>query len=169
MKISYENADLSNVDKIWIMFNKLDSQTKFMMFEAKERLEKSKIENLSLKIKNSILQDDFFLIAKYEDNPIGFITAEKGKFNKIAHTAYIVVGILEDFRQIGIGTEFLKYLDIWARKNKIIRLELTVVCKNETAKKLYEKNGFKIEGIRQKSMLIDNEYIDEYYMAKILI
>ncbi|WP_341472958.1 hypothetical protein [Clostridium mediterraneense] len=38
-------------------------------------------------------------------------------------------------------------------------------------KKLYERNGFEIEGIKRKSIFMDgeyiDEYIDEYYMAKI--
>jgi len=44
---------------------------------------------------------------------------------------------------------------------------LTVVCENDIAKHLYEKNGFEIEGIKKKSMYIDKKYVDEYYMAKI--
>ena len=35
------------------------------------------------------------------------------------------------------------------------------------AKHLYEKNGFEIEGIKKKSMLVDGVYVDEFYMAKL--
>ena len=45
---------------------------------------------------------------------------------------------------------FFNNLDLWAKTNNIVRLELTVECCNNTAKNLYEKNGFKIEGIRKK-------------------
>ncbi len=37
-----------------------------------------------------------------------------------------------------------------------------------STQKLYEKSGFKVEGIRAKSMLVNGELVDEYYMAKIL-
>jgi len=47
-------------------------------------------------------------------------------------------------------------------------LELTVECCNNTAKNLYEKNGFKIEGIRKKSMFVAGSFVNEFYMAKIL-
>ena len=30
------------------------------------------------------------------------------------------------------------------------------------------RDGFQIEGIRRKSMLVEGKFIDEYYMAKIL-
>ena len=59
-------------------------------------------------------------------------------------------------------------LDEWAGKNGIVRLELTVECVNTGAKLLYEKHGFKVEGIRPKSMKVNGRFVDEYYMGKIL-
>ncbi|NYC93541.1 GNAT family N-acetyltransferase [Clostridium acetobutylicum] len=59
-------------------------------------------------------------------------------------------------------------MNLWAERQKIKRLELTVVCDNEEAKRLYEKNGFSIEGIKKNSMFIDDEYVDEFCMAKLL-
>ena len=32
----------------------------------------------------------------------------------------------------------------------------------------YEKHGFKMEGIRPKSMKVNGRFVDEYYMGKIL-
>ncbi|MEK4237423.1 MULTISPECIES: hypothetical protein [unclassified Paenibacillus] len=40
---------------------------------------------------------------------------------------------------------------------------------NELAMSLYIKNGFEIEGTKRKSLVIDGQWIDEYYMSKILI
>lgn len=28
--------------------------------------------------------------------------------------------------------------------------------------------GFKIEGLKEKSMIVDGKYVDEYYMGKII-
>jgi RimJ/RimL family protein N-acetyltransferase len=39
---------------------------------------------------------------------------------------------------------------------------------NEVALKLYKKMGFKIEGLKERSMIVNGEYIDEYYMAKLI-
>lgn len=47
------------------------------------------------------------------------------------------------------------------------RLELTVICENEAAKRLYLKSGFEIEGVKRKSVCVDGAYLDEYYMARI--
>ena len=66
-----------------------------------------------------------------------------------------------------IDTEFFRLLDEWAREKGLVRLELTVECINADAVKLYQKCGFQSEGTRQKSMKVDDKFIDEYYMAKI--
>ncbi|GAE36015.1 acetyltransferase [Halalkalibacter akibai JCM 9157] len=50
----------------------------------------------------------------------------------------------------------------------IHRLELTVVTRNEIGISLYQKMGFEIEGRKRDSLLINSEYVDEYYMSKLL-
>ena len=77
------------------------------------------------------------------------------------------MGILRDYRGKGVGTEFFKRLNAWAEEKKITRLELTVICENEAAKHLYLKSVFEIEGVRRKSVCVDGEYLDEYYMARV--
>ena len=58
-------------------------------------------------------------------------------------------------------------MNAWAEEKKITRLELTVICENEAAKHLYLKSVFEIEGVRRKSVCVDGEYLDEYYMARV--
>ena len=75
--------------------------------------------------------------------------------------------IFQDTHKILIGTEFFKRLNIWAEESKVVRLELTVICENESAKHLYTNSGFEIEGIKRKSVCVDGTYLDEYYMARV--
>jgi len=148
----------------------LDEETKYMMYEPGERLKKTKGLNLLAgSIEKTLEENDLLQVAVNDENEIvGYIWAERGKFNRTLHTAYIVVGIREAFRDMGIGTKFFTILDDWALSNGVVRLELTVECENEIAKKLYEKQGFVVEGKRIKSMKVDGKLVDEYYMAKIM-
>jgi len=59
-------------------------------------------------------------------------------------------------------------LEAWADSHDLHRLELTVMCHNERAVRLYQNLGYKIEGIRQDSLWVNGRYVDEYYMAKLL-
>ena len=54
-------------------------------------------------------------------------------------------------------------------ENNITRIELTVIYSNTIAKHLYEKNGFIVEGIKKKAMIIDDKYVDVFSMAKIYL
>lgn len=147
------------------MMCKLDNETKYMMYEPGER---SNPDILKENIKSAILNEDFVLVAEDEGKIVGFIWAEKGTLNRIRHTAYVVTGITQEYCGRGIGKTFFKKLDEWAKLKNIIRLELTVECDNVIAKHLYENMGFVVEGRRLKAMKVDGNYVDEYYMGKIL-
>jgi len=163
--IKVRQGNPNDAKEFLIFLHKLDSETSFMLYEPDER--RINEENLKEKIeetsKNSLL-----LIAEKEEKLIGFLSAERGHANRIKHSAYIVIGILEDFRGKGIGKGLFEELDKWAIEQGIIRLELTVMINNENAISLYRKMGFNIEGTKEKSCLVNGVFVDEYYMAKLL-
>lgn len=163
--MEFRKPAVNDVESFWNLMNQLDYETKYMLYESGERVKNlPRIESL---IQDSVEGKDFLLVAETDNKLIGYISAQKGRLNRIAHSAYIVVGILTDYRGKGIGTEFFKRLNVWAEENEVIRLELTVICENEAAKRLYTNNGFKIEGTKRKSVCVDGKYLDEYYMAKV--
>lgn len=163
--MKYRKLAKIDAESFWEMMNQLDYETKYMLYEPGERTKNlTRIEAL---IHNSVEGDDFLLVAEADNQIVGYISAQKGGLRRVAHSAYIVIGVLKDYRGKGIGTEFFKQLDIWAEKKRITRLELTVICENEVAKHLYEKNGFEVEGVKRKSIFVDGTYLDEFYMAKI--
>ena len=164
-RMKYRNVSVNEAEQFWNLMNQLDYETKFMLYEPGERTKNlSQIESI---IRDSVEGEDFLLAAETDNKLVGYISAQRGRLKRIAHSAYIVVGILRDYRGKGIGTEFFKRLIVWAEEKKITRLELTVICKNEAAKHLYLKSGFEIEGVKRKSVCVDGEYLDEYYMARV--
>jgi len=164
-KIRTEDAE-----KFFEMCCQIDEETGFMMFEAGERRQRVRdLAALRQKINRAVLGVELVLVAENDDKElVGYMAVERGEFNRILHSAYIVVGIKKAYQGRGIGREFFALLDDWARENDIIRLELTVECKNVNAISLYERCGFKKEGLREKSMRVDGVFVDEYYMAKII-
>jgi RimJ/RimL family protein N-acetyltransferase len=79
-----------------------------------------------------------------------------------------VIGILSKGQSKGFGSQMFDQLMEWASTQNINRLELTVMCHNEGALALYKKFGFEVEGTKRHSLFIDGNYVDEYYMAKLL-
>lgn len=159
-------VEAKDSERLLNMLKQLDSETKNMMYEPGER--KTTPEEMKSNIENINVSNLLMLIAEEEGNIVGFLTAERGFANRIKHSAYVVIGILESYRGRKIGTKLFEELDKWAEDNRIIRLELTVMAHNEGAIGLYEKMGFRKEGLKEKSLIVDGKYVDEYYMAKIL-
>ncbi|MNW12412.1 putative acetyltransferase YhhY [compost metagenome] len=62
----------------------------------------------------------------------------------------------------------LRRLDLWAAEAGLVRLELTVMTHNERAVGLYRKHGFDIEGTKLRSLRVDGNWVNEYYMGKII-
>lgn len=149
------------------MLLNLDKETKFMMFEPWER--PTDINALKNAIEKSINDNNLFLVATDKENIVGFLSIQRGEYRRIRHTGYLVVGIREKYRGMGIGNALFSKIDTWAMENNITRLELTVICSNTIAKHLYEKNGFIVEGIKKKAMIIDDKYVDVFSMAKIYL
>lgn len=160
MKI--REIDKGEVRMYFECLKKIDQETKFMMFEPDER---QFDENLITSYLTN--KDDLFIGAFSEHEIVGILSEKRGSFRRIRHSAYIVIGIRQAFQRQGIGSKLFDKLDEWARKNQLKRLELTVEVSNTPAINLYEKQGFSIEGIKRKTMLVDGEFVDEYMMAKL--
>lgn len=159
-------AEMKDAEQFLKMLKQLDTETKFMLYDPGER--KTTIDDIKKKIENSRETNSLILAAEQNGTITGYLTAEREPHNRVLHCAYIVVGILKDYRGMGIGTQLFEKLEAWARSSGITRLELTAMTHNETAVGLYQKMGFEIEGIRKNAMTVDGEYVDEYYMGRVL-
>lgn len=163
--MEYRTPAPDEAEPFWNLMNRLDHETRYMLYEPGER--PKRLSETAALLRDAAEGEDFLLVAETEHQMVGYISAQRGRLHRIAHSAYTVAGILKDYRGMGIGTEFFRRLNAWAEEKNITRLELTVICRNEAAKHLYTKSGFEIEGIRRKSVCVDGEYLDEYYMAKV--
>ncbi|MNO50306.1 putative acetyltransferase YhhY [compost metagenome] len=148
--------------------HQLDQESQFMLLEPDER--QSSLNQVKEMIEGSSSADHSILIgAEVDHQLIGFMSVRGGSVRRNRHNAYIVIGILKQYQGKGIGAGLFREMDAWARNTEIARLELTVMTHNERAIALYLKNGFEIEGTKRKSLVIDGQWVDEYYMSKILI
>ncbi len=147
---------------------KLDTETQFMMLEPGER--KTTPEEQRTQIEILLKQENQTIFVAEQDNQlVGYLAAYGGEFKRNRHSAYLVIGILQAFTGQGIGTQLFQSLEEWAQQQHLHRLELTVMTHNNAGVALYKKQGFEVEGTKRHSLLIINgQYVDEYYMAKLL-
>lgn len=157
----------SDAEKFAILTPQIEAESEYMLWEAGER--NVQVEQ-QLKMIEGIEQKEnsAILIAESDSEElVGFLMAVGGNAKRNKHSAYIVMGILKEYRGKRIGTMLFKKLEQWAFNQDIHRLELTVVIQNKAAISLYKKAGFKIEGTKRHSLFINGEFTDEYYMSKL--
>lgn len=99
-------------------------------------------------------------IIEYDGMPVGVIgLLQIDDVNKKAEF-YITIGSAE-FKRKGIATTATRLIVDYAfRELKLKKVYLNVDEKNENACRLYEKVGFKCEGIFIKDMFFKNEWIN---------
>jgi RimJ/RimL family protein N-acetyltransferase len=78
------------------------------------------------------------------------------------------MGVLTEHSGKGIGQHLLETLEAWGRARDLHRLELTVMTHNFRALHLYLMRGFVVEGLRRHALRVDDAFVDEYWMAKLL-
>ncbi|WP_249871407.1 GNAT family N-acetyltransferase [Oceanobacillus saliphilus] len=160
-------AVMDDGEELASLIQKVESESPYMLYEAGER--NITPENQS-KIINKLNQEEnstVFVTVK-EGRLVGYLFAIGGNARKNKHSAYIVIGIEKNYRGLGIGTEMFRKMEDWASKQKIHRLELTVIEENLAGVKLYEKAGFEVEGKKRDSLYMNDRFVDEYYMSKLL-
>ncbi|MFW1531326.1 GNAT family protein [Vibrio parahaemolyticus] len=158
---------VSDAESILELMLQLDSETKFMMLEKDERettIEQQK-QILDSFVENNtksmfVLSDDFGVH--------GFVAGIGNSANRNRHSMYCVMGIKQSASGKGYGKKLLGCLETWAVERDFTRLELTVMCHNERAYNLYLSQGFEVEGTKRNSLKVDGQYVNEFYMSKLL-
>lgn len=87
---------------------------------------------------------------------------------KTRHRAGAAIAILREYWNLGIGTEMFREMIRLARARGGVRqIELEFIEGNGRARRLYEKMGFTITGVRPDAVCLrDGTLLNEYMMVK---
>jgi RimJ/RimL family protein N-acetyltransferase len=165
--ITIRPATLDDAAAFLALRQQVDHETKFMMLEPGERqatVEQER-ERLATILKSDNKQT---FLAEDDGQPVGWLWANGGDYRRNRHNVHIVIGIREAHIGHGIGTRLFEACEDWAREKSLHRLELTVMTHNLRGIALYQKMGFEIEGTARHQMKVDGEYVDLYYMYRLL-
>ncbi|WP_411346178.1 GNAT family N-acetyltransferase [Paenibacillus sp. WLX1005] len=149
------------------MKKKLDAQTTYMLLEPGERTmtepEQRDMIRYALRSANSNI-----FLAEYQGQIIGYLEAMGGKVVRNRHTIYIVVGVLQEYANRGVGRRLFHSMLHWAEDRGVHRIELTVQSVNVRGLHLYRSLGFRMEGIQKDALLVNNQYVDLIQMSLLL-
>jgi RimJ/RimL family protein N-acetyltransferase len=111
-------------------------------------------------------ENSLLLIATHNDKILGNLDIRGGQRTKVRHTAVIGMGMLKEWRNIGLGTLLMECVINWARENPLLEiLWLQVFASNAAGISLYKKMGFEISGRQTDFIKIQDEtYTDNITM-----
>jgi len=81
------------------------------------------------------------------------------------HIGVLGIGLVRRARHQGLGRQLMNSAISSAWERGFTRVELTVRVDNENARALYERLGFRHEGIKRNAFLVDGQYCDSHVMA----
>ncbi|WP_227521514.1 GNAT family N-acetyltransferase [Bacillus alkalisoli] len=121
-------------------------------------------------IKSNIEKNNFTIVAEKDGEIVGLLNANRGTKVRVEHLCSFGISIQEKYCNQGIGSKMITRLLEWAKQDeKIEKVYLEVFAENERAIHVYEKFGFKKEGIKEKHIKFeDGSYADEYLMGQFI-
>jgi len=105
------------------------------------------------------------VVAEVDGRAIGQ-TDVTPKSGRQRHVGVLGIVIRNGYRDIGIGTELMKEAEAQARRLHLRILTLDVFARNDRARHVYEKAGYRIAGLIPKAILKNGEYSDLITMVK---
>jgi ribosomal protein S18 acetylase RimI-like enzyme len=116
-------------------------------------------------LRHNEIESRMFFVATVEDDVMGWVHLYAPELEKLAHTAELTVGVLDEYQSLGIGSHLLERGLEWAASNGYEKVYQSAPSTNEYAIEFLKNQGWKTEAVRENHYKIDDEYVDEVMMA----
>ncbi len=114
-------------------------------------------------------ENNLFIIAEIDGDVVGTLSFAGGKRVRTRHLGEFGVSVRKSYWGIGIGRHLLEYLISWAKATDLIKkINLKVRTDNHNAIHLYEKLGFKKEGLITRFFYLNQVFYDVYEMGLLI-
>ncbi|WP_246998118.1 GNAT family N-acetyltransferase [Halosolutus gelatinilyticus] len=123
------------------------------------------LDHENVLLRHNEFESRMFFVATVDGEVVGWAHLHVPNLEKLTHTAELTVGILEEYRGMGIGSQLLDRALEWARASDHEKVYQSVPSTNEAAIEFFEDRDWEIEAVREDHYKLEDEYIDEVMMA----
>lgn len=145
----------------------VDAEAPYMLFSPGERRsnpdrERARINWWRMSANSQILA------AEDRGALVGYVMATGGTVARNRHCVTIEgLAVRKAWRRRGVGSGLLARILEWADQSGVRRLELSVLAPNLEALSLYERHGFRREGVKRQASRVGDRYVDHIIMARL--
>lgn len=123
------------------------------------------VDHEEVLLRHNDLEKRMFFVATIHDDVVGWVHINVPELDKLSHTAELTVGVIEEYRGNGIGTNLLERGLEWAERQELEKIYNSVPATNQDAIAFLESRGWEIEAVRENHYKIDDDYVDEVMLA----
>ena len=108
-----------------------------------------------------------FFVAVVDDEVVGWLHLEAPELAKLKHTSRLTLGIVEEYRGLGIGRRLMERGLEWAERNGFHKVYNSFPATNRAAIEFIDSLEYEAhcEAIRKDHYMIDGEFVDELNLA----
>ena len=110
--------------------------------------------------------DAAVLVAELDGAIVGRLSLARDPHPASEHVADLGLMVAKDHRRRGVGSALMEAAEQWARSAGVRKLELHVFPHNEPAIALYDRLGYRREGVRRRHYRRGDQLVDVVLMAK---
>jgi putative acetyltransferase len=137
---------------------------------ARERRYLAQVEALPIErirefVESSVASDAAQFVAIHDGRLIGWCDVFSHWAHALQHVGTLGMGVLDGYRGQGIGERLLRRTLAHALEKGVYRVKLEARSDNARAIQLYERVGFRHEGIARAALRFDGQFHDAVQMA----
>lgn len=153
----------THIDAFWEAVGSVARERKFLAF-----IDAPPLESTRAFVQENLRGGWPHVIAVLEGRVIGWCDISGLGRPVYAHSGSLGIGVIAPFRGQGVGEALMRSAIEKARDKGLTRIELTVREHNKPAIALYEKLGFKAEGLHRNAIYLDGQYENQLSMALLI-
>lgn len=123
-------------------------------------------EALARRIRSADPAAELWLVAHDRSGLSGWVELHRMVPRRMRHVAGLTLAVDAQARGRGIGRGLLRATYPWARRVGVRRIRLDVRAGNDVARRLYESEGFELEGCEREQVRTDEGFEDNLIMAR---
>jgi len=168
LEIKIREAEKKDAHKLIQYVKQVADETDFLTFDSGE-FNKTIEEEEQIIEQHKLAKNQIFIIALLDKKIIGMLNVNSSKRKRLEHIGEFGMSVLKEYWNQGVGGSLLRYMINWAKKGDVInKINLKVLVENESAIRLYKRNGFILEGTLKRDIKLNNNFHDTYQMGLLI-